>query len=138
MSPERYSEAAVYRTRPLDPATTGPAGLRTVLRIAKEWDLSAREFAVLLGVSERTAYRWRRSPERARISDALLLRLSYLLGIYEALVNLAPDARQRGLFMRRPKTDPVCKGESPIGVVEADGLDELRTIRQWLDGQAQW
>jgi hypothetical protein len=65
--------------------------LRTFARIAEQWKLSARDAMALLGVDSRSTYyellkRARGSKEVKGLSKDQLDRLSYLLGVYEAVV----------------------------------------------------
>jgi len=116
--------------------------LETVFRILfDQWKLSVADAALLLGsVPEETVYRWRRYPGQAMVNRDLLERLSYLLGIYKALVILIPDESARDAWMTRPNDSPVGRGEAPIERLRDSGarITDLYHLRRYLDGQRGW
>lgn len=117
----------------------GVAGLRTVFRIFDELRITADEGRVLLGGLPRaTYYRWRKHPERANMTRDLMERLSYLLGIYKAIVILVPDERQQARFLRRANNHPVCAGRTPLDVMLGGHVADLYKVRHWLDGERGW
>ena len=116
-----------------DRARLGAAGLRTFRNIARQWSLSRDEQVQLLG------------PDGARILDELerdgisnpgseaLERISLVLGIYAALESLLP---QRGAaWIRRPNSSPVFGNRAAIELMLSERLDDLRSVRKYLDAQ---
>lgn len=125
-------------TRPVRPED-GAAGLRTAFRIFDELGITPDEGRVLLGgLSRTTYYRWRKHPERANVTRDVMERLSYLLGIYKAIVILVPDERQQAAFFRRPNSHPVCDGRTPLQVMLGGHVADLYKVRHWLDGERGW
>lgn len=126
---------------PAHPAATidrrglsGPA-LRTFFRIAELWSLSVDEQMTLLGVSARsTFYKWKRDPNTVLPKDTLE-RISYILGIYEALQILLPDEKAADEWVRRPNTAPLFGGRSALGRMLSGRVADLFVVRQYLDAQ---
>src|SRR5712671_1266937 len=85
------------RATPISETAQAAAGLRTFARIADKWKISARDAMALLGVESRSTYyellkRARESKEVKGLNKDQLDRLSYLLGIYEAIRVLFPHS----------------------------------------------
>jgi uncharacterized protein (DUF2384 family) len=113
----------------------GPAALRTVFRIAEQWQLSAEEQMTLLGIaSPSTYYKWRKTPPR-RLAPDLLERISYLFGIYKALRILLPDAVFADLWLRRPNTNPLFGGHAPLERMLSGHVADLYLVRKHLDAE---
>jgi len=119
------------------------AGLRTFARIAEPWKLSARDAMALLGVDSRSTYyellkRARESKEVKGLSKDQLDRLSYLLGVYEAVRVLFPHSKEsRDTWVSRPNTAALFAGRQPLEVMRSSmiGLYQtfahLATARGW-------
>ena len=119
------------------------AGLRTFTRIAEQWKLSARDAMALLGVDSRSTYyellkRARDSKEVKGLSKDQFDRLSYLLGVYEAVRVLFPHSQEsRDTWVSRPNTATLFAGRPPLEVMRSSmiGLYQtfahLATARGW-------
>ena len=119
------------------------AGLRTFARIAEQWKLSARDAMALLGVDSRSTYydllkRARESKEVKGLSKDQLDRLSYLLGVYQAVRVLFPHSPEsRDTWVSRPNTATLFAGRSPLEVMRSSmiglyqTLAHLATARGW-------
>ena len=96
------------------------AGLRTFARIAARWKLPATDAMALLGVESRSTYyellkRARGSREVKGLSRDQLDRLSYILGIYEAVRILFPHSEEtRDGWVSRANAAPIFGGRSPL------------------------
>jgi uncharacterized protein (DUF2384 family) len=109
--------------------------VRAFDKIAIAWQMDvAEQRAALGGVSRQTIYNWREHPERARLSDDQLDRISYLLGIYKALHILFTRPEQADSWIRRPNSS-VPFGDRPAADLLFSGrmLDLIR-VRRYLDG----
>ncbi|MGZ3437242.1 MAG: antitoxin Xre-like helix-turn-helix domain-containing protein, partial [Gemmatimonadaceae bacterium] len=113
------------RTRAVSESTQAGAGLRTFARIADKWKLSARDAMALLGVESRSTYyellkRARESKEVKGLNRDQLDRLSYLLGIYEAIRVLFPHSEEsRDAWVSSANTAPMFAGRSPLEVMRS-------------------
>jgi hypothetical protein len=113
----------------------GKPAFRTFLRIARQWELSAEEQMVLLGIRSRsTYYKWR-SDAPARLTPDLLERLSYIFGIYKDLQVLLPDERAADEWVRRPNQAPQFGGRSALERMLSGRVADLYEVRRYLDAE---
>jgi predicted secreted protein len=116
-----------------EPAQAG-AGLRTFARIAGQWKISAPDAMALLGVDSRSSYyellrRARESREVKGLNRDQLDRLSYVLGIYEALRVLFPHSSDsRDGWVSRPNTATLFGGRSPVEIMRSSMIGLYQTF----------
>ena len=111
------------------------SALRAFFKLAARWDLSGLQQRTLLGSPPDASYEaWVRGPYE-HIDDDVLIRISYLLGIYKALHILLPDSIQADGWIRRPNMAPMFAGNTVLEFLCRGGLSELRDVRSCLDGQ---
>ena len=116
-----------------EPAQAG-AGLRTFARIAEQWKIPARDAMALLGVDSRSTYyellkRARESTGVKGLSKDQLDRLSYLLGIYEAIRVLFPHSEEtRDGWVSRANAAPVFGSRSPLETMRSSMIGLYQTF----------
>ncbi len=128
---ERYP-----RRPPAEPsvAEMSAAGLRAFFKIASAWDLSAEEQITLLGSPGRSTYfKWKNTPQTARLNRDTLERLSLLLGIYKALQILLPQPAAADAWVKRPNSAPPFGGRRALDRMLAGNISDLVAVRQYLD-----
>lgn len=112
--------------------------LREVLHIADVVGLDAAQTALILGTPSRTLQRWKQQAEHDRVVGPLpadtVERMSYILGIWKALVILLPDLDARLAWLRNENTSPVFGGRPPIERVLGGQVGDLYVVRTYLDG----
>jgi uncharacterized protein (DUF2384 family) len=109
--------------------------VRTFANIATAWRMDlAEQRAVLGGVSRQTIYNWRDRPDRARLSDDQLDRVSLLLGIYKALHILFTRPEQADSWIRRPNSAVPFGGRPAADLVFSGRMLDLIRVRRYLDG----
>jgi hypothetical protein len=110
------------------------AGLRTFARIAGRWKLPATDAMALLGVESRSTYyellkRARGGKELKGLSKDQLDRLSYVLGIHEAIRVLFPHSEEtRDRWVSRPNTAPMFGGRSPLEMMRSSMIGLYQTF----------
>jgi hypothetical protein len=110
------------------------AGLRAFFNIARDWDLSVDEQIILLGSPGRsTFFKWKQSPQSARLGRDTLERLSLLLGIYKALQILLPQPASADTWIKRPNSAPPFGGRRALDRMLAGNISDLVAVRQYLD-----
>jgi len=110
------------------------AGLRAFFNIARDWDLNADEQIVLLGSPGRsTFFKWKASPQTARLGRDTLERLSLLLGIYKSLQILLPQPNAADSWIKRPNSAPPFGGRRALDRMLAGNISDLVAVRQYLD-----
>ena len=98
--------------------------------VADGWQLSQSERCQMLGLEdERATDRWLNSEMPAR-EDPVLLRISYVLGIYKALRTLYPNEDRANAWVK--KNNRNFDGRAAIKVM-LEG--NLKAVRQYLDAQ---
>jgi hypothetical protein len=127
-------EVAAKLTREDRLRLTGPA-LRGFFSIADRWGLSAVEEAKILGLAKPgIARRWReRSP--VVVPSAVLLRVSYVLGIFGALNSIFSDPAQADQWLRRPNTAPLFGGKCALDYITSGEIDDLSLVRRYLEAE---
>jgi len=105
----------------------------TFANIAEKWQLSMDEQLALLGNPARSTYfKWKK--EGGILPNDTADRLSYVFGIYEALLILFPEDRAASGWVHEPNTDPMFGGQSAIAIMTRN-LVSLHKVRQVLDSE---
>ncbi|HZU90030.1 MAG TPA: MbcA/ParS/Xre antitoxin family protein [Stellaceae bacterium] len=120
-----------------DPAVrerlSGP-GLRTFFNIAREWGLSVEQQRTLLGgIPPSTYHKWK-SGAIGTLSYDQLERISLVLGIYKGLRLLFADGAGGVRWLKAANTDRPFGGGSPLDRMLRGSIDDLYTVRRYLDG----
>lgn len=130
------SQIAEIATRYAAPMETlaGPA-LRAFFGMAEHWKLRGADQRRLLGdPPESTFYKWKRERDAALGRDTLE-RISYLLGIWQALQILFPDPDQADAWLHKPNAAPLFGGQSALERMLSGNVADLFVVRQYLDAQ---
>ncbi|KWZ48338.1 hypothetical protein WS73_07510 [Burkholderia savannae] len=115
-------------------AQMSAAGLRAFFNIARDWELSTDEQIVLLGSPGRsTFFKWKASPQTARLTHDTLERLSLVLGIYKALQILLPQPAAADAWVKRPNDAAPFNGRRALDRMLAGNVSDLVAVRQYLD-----
>lgn len=108
-------------------------GLRTFFRICDKWRASPEQQALILGCRDGTTFdTWRRG-DYASVSEDVLIRISYVLGIYKALHTIFPDERNADAWVTAPNNAPLFAGRSAIDLMVERGVGGLASVRSYLD-----
>jgi hypothetical protein len=115
---------------------SGP-GLRTFLNIAREWKLSENDKICVLGAPARSTFHsW---IAKARAGEAMtlpldtLLRISAILGIYQALTIIFVRDGDAATWLRSPNQGLVFGGQAPLALILAGSQDGIMLVRRHLD-----
>ena len=129
----------------LDPARFAPTNrkrlsapaLRTFLAIADLWRLSEEERRLVLGYPSRsTFHNWARIAREhgeLTLDVDVLMRLSAILGIHQALGVLNADEDDSVAWLRRPHAASVFGGQPPLALIASGTQDGLMQVRRFLD-----
>ena len=127
----------------LDAPVATPASLRAwaaraidgFLRLADFWEWTGEQRAQMLGYSVRrqTISEWRNRPPES-ISADQLLRISYLLALYEGLMRFfGLEQEAVRLWMRRRNVEAPFQGRTPEEFILAGGIPALHLARGYVD-----
>ena len=127
--------------RPIEPdATHSPtelseAALRGFFHIAERWGLDTREQLALLGQPPRsTFFAWKKDA-RVCLSLDTLERISYVLGIWKALMILIPDEPQALAWIRKANDNPLFEGAPPLAHMVRGRILDLADVRRLLEAR---
>ena len=129
----RVAEIAPGYTAPTE--TLSAPALRTFFNMADQWKLRIADQRKLLGdPPESTFYKWKRERD-ATLGRDTLERISYLLGIWQALQILFPDPDQADAWLHKPNSAPLFGGQSALERMLSGNVADLFVVRQYLDAQ---
>jgi len=112
----------------------GP-GLRTFFHICEKWRVSPERQVLILRCRDGiTLDAWQRG-DYAEVSDDVLIRISYVLGIYKAHHTMFPDERNADGWVTAPNNAPLFAGRSAIELMVEGGVAGLVSVRSYLDAQ---
>lgn len=112
-----------------------PAAIRGFLRLADLWGLTTEERQELLGASvgRTTLATWARG-ETSTLSADQLMRVSYLLAIYEGLQRIWRRAPEIGdQWPRRRRYDAPFGGHTPVEALRRGGIPAFAAVRAYVD-----
>lgn len=103
--------------------------------LAAEYNLTVKDLAYLLDVSERTLYEAKKKEEVPSITNDRILRIGHLLGIkknLEILFPRNPEVRSQWLHVKRE----AFKGRTALDLIKEgsyESMNRLFTVRRMLD-----
>lgn len=122
---------------PLMKADKNSVALKAFFGIAQQWQLSAEQECILLGVPKATFYRWKKT-QSGVLSRDQLERISYILGIYKALKILLPSEVAANRWIRQPNDAPLFSGKTALDKLMTGRIIDLADVRRYLDAQRGW
>jgi hypothetical protein len=112
-----------------------PAAVQGLQLVAARWGLTVEQTCGLLGdVPASTWHSWVSRPPRDLGVDRLT-RVSYLLGIHQALHVLYPSSPLADEWVRRPNTNPLFGGRAPLDILLEGGIAAMDRTRSLLDAR---
>ena len=130
LDPSRFASANRKRL-------SAPA-LRTFLAIADLWGLSEEQRLAVVGFPSRSTFHgWVRTVREhgeLTLGADVLMRISAVFGIHQALALLFKDEREGVAWLRRPHAATVFAGSPPLDWIVSGPQDGLMTVRRFLDG----
>lgn len=127
----------VGRYAPENRRRLSPPALRSFLAIADLWGLNEEQRRLVLGYPSRSSYHNWAKLAREHGSFVLdvdvLLRISAVLGIHQALgVLFASEAEGVG-WLKGPHEAPLFGGQRPLDLIVSGLPDGLMAVRRFLD-----
>ncbi len=116
----------------MDQERVATAALQGFFKITKHWGLTSDQQRTLL--SEPSEFDSWKSERSAKILDEhILVRISYILGIYKALRIMHVEENQRLFINNVTEVNPF-NGKSPLDLMLSG---DVQAVRRYLDGQLQ-
>ena len=141
MPTSTYPETRYAPIRPVNLASKderarlSAAALRGFFRLVKRWGLRDDDAKLLLGgVTNGPYYEMKKHPDDRVLDADTLLRISYLVGMFEALNSLhgQPLADE---WMSLPNSNRIFGGGTPLAYLIQGGLPAMSTVRRLLDAR---
>jgi hypothetical protein len=127
--------AAVVNDSETRKRLSGPA-IRGFIKLAEVWNLKRDEQSDLLGasVSRSTLNNWE-AGDLSTLNADQLMRVSFLLGIYEGLQRIWRRAPvEADSWLRRERVDDPFRGKAPLEFMREGGIMALSATRTYVDG----
>lgn len=130
----RYDPPLVDLADAAERERLSPAAARAFFKIVARWQVRDEDARTLLGgISNGRYYEWKKEAPRTLGVDTLL-RISYLLGIFEALHVLHSESLADE-WVRLPNTNRIFGGQTPLGYMLGGGVPAMQTVRRLLDAR---
>lgn len=127
----------VARFAPANRRRLSAPALRTFLAIADLWGLNEEQRRLILGFPSRSTFHgWAKQARTHGVFTLdvdVLMRISAVFGIHQALGILFDDERDGVAWLRLPHDAPVFGGHPPLNLITSGTQDGLMTVRRFLD-----
>jgi len=110
--------------------------VQAFVRIADLWRLTELEQLGLLGesVSQQTLSGWQQGKIHGALNQDQIMRMSYLLGIYEGLERIwRRTPAQTDAWVRRATDDVPFLGRAPLAYMLVGGIPAMAETRAYID-----
>ncbi|WBY18032.1 DUF2384 domain-containing protein (plasmid) [Erythrobacteraceae bacterium WH01K] len=109
--------------------------LRAFFKIVELWGLNQREQLALLGQTDPFRLAQWAEGKGPNLSRDTLERISYVLGIFQAINVLLPVPKVANEWVREPNKAPIFGGKSALDRMAAGNVSDPYVVRQYLDAQ---
>jgi len=110
------------------------SALRGFFNLVNVWNVRDEDARALLGgVSNGPYYSWKKQPDRLLDAD-VLLRISYLVGIFKAL-HILYGEKLADEWVKLPNTNRIFGGRAPLEYMMRGGLPAMQIVRRLLDAR---
>jgi hypothetical protein len=109
------------------------SALRAFAKIAEKWSLSEEQARGLLGgIVSSTFHAWKSRPEKVRLGQDTLTRISLVLSIYKDL-NIYFSKPWADRWITLGNRGPMFNGQAPIEFMRQHGQPGMIQVRRLLD-----
>ena len=114
-------------------ARLSKSALKAFAKIAEKWSLSEEQMRGLLGgIASSTFHAWKSRPEKVRLGQDTLTRISLVLGIYKDLnIYFSKPCADRWITLGN--RGPMFNGQAPIEFMRRHGQPGMIQVRRLLD-----
>lgn len=136
-APQPFPGSDPDRFAPSNRRRLSAPALRSFLAIADLWGLSEEERQLVLGYPSRSTYHhWAKLAREHRditLDVDVLMRLSAVFGIHQALGVLHADEHDAVAWLRGPHDGIVFGGRPPLALITSGSQDGILQVRRFLD-----
>ncbi len=119
----------------IDAIEKSRVALRAFFKIARLWRLDQKEQLALLGQTDLPQLAQWAEGRGPILSEDTLERISYVLGIFQAINILLPTPELANAWVREPNKAPIFGGRSALDRMMAGNVSDLYVVRQYLDAE---
>jgi|SRR5271165_5107058 len=118
-------------------ARLSPAALVAFFNIMAHWKIRDEDARHLLGgVSNGPYYQMKKAPAAKLLDADVLVRISYLIGIFKAL-NSLHGQNLADQWVRLPNSNRIFGGSSPLEYMKKGGTGAMQIVRRLVDARVQ-
>lgn len=110
-----------------------PTAVRLFMRLSDHWRLAVDQRRALLGDISRPTYHNWQGGKVGTLSRDQLERISLVLGIQKGLKLLFADDASATRWFTSPNSDLPFGGDSPLGRALRGSIDDLYSVRRYID-----
>jgi Protein of unknown function (DUF2384) len=133
-----------YETAPLPDLSSraererlSPAALSAFFNIMRRWGLRDSDARQLLGgISNGPYYQLKKNPSDKVLEADVLVRISYLVGIFKALNSLHGE-KLADQWIQLPNSNRIFGGSTPLEYMIRGGVEGMQNVRRLLDARVQ-
>lgn len=111
-----------------------PAG-RAFQGVAQAWRLTEAEQLAILAAGSSATLETIKGDDPAGISPETLVRISHVLGIFNAINTLLPVPARADAWIRKPNNAPLFAGRSALQVMASGDMADLAAVHRYLDSE---
>lgn len=113
----------------------GPA-LRAFFGICEKWQCKTGEMMTLLGLSNRsTFFNYKKNPDKAKLQQDTLERISYILNIHTALRIMFSNPDSIYNWVRKPNTNRFFEGKSAMDKMLGGRVMDIHDVMMFLNAR---
>jgi len=107
--------------------------IKSFVKISGKWGLTESQARGLLGgIAASTFHAWKNQPDKPKLSQDELLRISLVVGIYKAL-NIYFSEEWADRWVTLGNREPLFAGGAPIDFMIVQGQPGMSDVRRMLD-----
>lgn len=117
-----------------DKTLLSEAALQAFFGITDDWELGSRQQNILLGNLPKSTFYNLKKNKQGVLSDDILERISYIMGIQKALMILeGNEAEHIKRWLNAPNEAPLFNGRSAQDKMLSGHVSDLYEVRRFLD-----
>jgi Antitoxin Xre/MbcA/ParS C-terminal toxin-binding domain len=113
------------------------AALSAFFNIMRHWEIRDADARQLLGgISNGPYYQLKKDPGHKVLEADVLVRISYLIGIFKALNSLHGE-KLADQWVQLPNANRIFAGSTPLEYMIRGGVEGMQNVRRLLDARVQ-
>jgi hypothetical protein len=131
------TESAIGFADPAERKRLSRSAIIGFIKMANIWSLTDAQALGLLGAAPPvTLHEWEVENEGRTLDENTLMRISYLLGIFNTL-NIGHGQELADAWILLPNQNPIFAGGTPLEFMVHNGQPGMATVRRLLEAKCQ-